>query len=116
MAYSSSVPRARLWQQRLAKFDASRLTVADFCRREGISPPSFYLWRKRLSPAAVGRRQAEPPAGFRPVRVMPVTGISVQLPGGTQLVVPAADPESLRVVIETVARVDASMTGGNRTC
>jgi hypothetical protein len=40
----------------------------------------------------------------------------VQLPGGTQLVVPMADRESLRLVIETVTRIDAAVAGGDRPC
>ena len=30
----------------LARFEASGLKVAGFCRREGLSPASFYLWRR----------------------------------------------------------------------
>ena len=83
MARASSVSRSRLWQQRLARFQASRQSVAEFCRQEGVSPPSFYLWRKRLSPRTVER--TEPPAGFRPVRLVAAAEVAVQLPGGTQL-------------------------------
>ena len=30
----------------IARFEASGLKVGDFCRREGLSPASFYLWRR----------------------------------------------------------------------
>ena len=37
------------WRRRLAKFDASSLTVVEFCRREQVSQASFYYWSKRIS-------------------------------------------------------------------
>ena len=48
--------------------------------------------------------------------VTAATGVSVQLPGGTHLIVPTADAESLRLVIETLALVDADRLGGVRPC
>ena len=36
------------WRSRMAKFRRSNLTAVEFCRREGVSSPSFYQWRKRL--------------------------------------------------------------------
>ena len=37
-----------VWRERLVRFDSGDLTVAEFCRREGVPNPSFYQWRKRL--------------------------------------------------------------------
>ncbi len=115
MARTSSVSRVQLWQQRLARFQASRNTIVEFCRQEGVSLPSFYLWRKRLSPATSSSRD-KPPAGFRAVHVVAPASVSVQLPGGTQLVVPTTDRDSLRLVIETIASVDAARAGGDGPC
>ena len=42
--------RIQLWQDRLNRQVASRLTVAEFCQREAVSVPSFYQWKRRLSP------------------------------------------------------------------
>ena len=107
--------KAQEWRQRLVRFEKSRHTINEFCRQEGFSPQSFYLWRKRLARLPVPKQPAAPPPdAFRPVRLLPATGVSVQLPGGTQLVVPTADPESLRLVIDTLARVDADRVGGSR--
>ena len=48
------------WRRRLAKFDSSGLTVAEFCRREQISQARFYYWSKRI-------RRRDQPSGARPV-------------------------------------------------
>jgi len=36
------------WRSRMTKFRRSKLTVVEFCRREAVSVPSFYHWRKQL--------------------------------------------------------------------
>jgi hypothetical protein len=48
MARSMSGRKVQEWQRRLRRFQKSRQSVIAFCREEGVSPPSFYLWRKRL--------------------------------------------------------------------
>jgi len=42
--------RVRLWLDRLNRQAVSSLTVAEFCQREAVSLPSFYQWKRRLSP------------------------------------------------------------------
>jgi hypothetical protein len=116
MARAISGRKKQEWQRRLLRFHKSRQSIAAFCQQEGVSPPSFYLWRKRLAEADSQRRATAPRAEFRPVRIVSAAGISVQLPGGTQLVVPMPDAEGLRLVIETVARVDALGRGGAASC
>ena len=117
MAGSLSPTKADEWRRRLSRFQQSQLTVAAFCRQEGVSVPSFYLWRKRLALSRPTKHEcSKPPAGFRPVRLLPSVGVSVQLPGGTQLVVPTTEAESLRLVIETLTRVDADRMSEGRPC
>jgi len=117
MAGSLSPTKADEWQQRLSRFQQSQLTVAAFCRQEGVSAPSFYLWRKRLALSRPAKHEcSKPSAGFRPVRLLPSVGVRVELPGGTQLVVPTTDRESLRLVIEILARVDADRISEGRSC
>jgi hypothetical protein len=117
MAGSLSPTKAEAWQRRLSRFQQSQLTVGAFCRQEGVSTPSFYLWRKRLALSRPTKRKCpKPSAGFRPVRLLPSVGVSVELPGGTQLVVPTTDMESLRLVIELLARVDGDRISEGRSC
>ncbi len=41
--------RTAIWQQRLARYLQSNQSVADFCKAEDISAPSFYQWKRRLT-------------------------------------------------------------------
>lgn len=36
------------WRAVLGRFDGTTLTVKEFCRREGLTRSSFFLWRSRL--------------------------------------------------------------------
>jgi hypothetical protein len=110
MAGSLDSGKMREWQRRMARFEEARQSVAEFCRKEGVSAPSFYQWRKRL---ARRPRQGEEATGFRPVRLVSSAGVVVQLPGGTRLQVPTADRRALRLVIDTLARADAQRAGGS---
>jgi transposase-like protein len=101
--------RVREWQRRMARFEGTQQSVAEFCRQEGVSAPSFYQWRKRLAQRPAGAEEA---AGFRPVRLVGSADVAVQLPGGTQLQVPTSDRRALRLVIDTLARADAERVGG----
>ena len=67
MASSSDSRKVREWRRRMTRFEEAQQSVAEFCRREGVSAPSFYQWRKRLAQRA---RLAEEAAGFRPVRLV----------------------------------------------
>ncbi|MHB1036476.1 MAG: IS66 family insertion sequence element accessory protein TnpA [Pirellulales bacterium] len=115
MAGSLDSRKVREWQQRMARFRKARQSVAEFCRKEEVSAPSFYQWRKRL---AQRPRSAEKAAGFRPVRLAGTNGtlvaaaVAVQLPGGTQLHVPTSERRALRLVIDTLVRADAQRAGG----
>jgi len=111
MAGSLDSPKVREWQRRMTRFEEAQQSVAEFCRKEGVSSPSFYQWRKRL---ARRPRPAEEAAGFRPVRLVGSAGVAVQLPGGTQLHVPISDARALRLVLVTLARLDARRVGGGR--
>jgi hypothetical protein len=109
MAGSLDSRKVREWQRRMARFRKARQSVAEFCRKEEVSAPAFYQWRKRL---AQRPRPAEEAVGFRPVRLVGAAAVAVQLPGGTQLHVPTSERRALRLVIDTLARADAQRAGG----
>lgn len=39
----------QFWQMVIETWAGSGLSVRQFCRREGLSEPSFYYWRKKLN-------------------------------------------------------------------
>jgi transposase-like protein len=61
-------PRRSLnqWQDLINHWEQSGQTIKQFCRTQGISEASFYLWRKRLSdhslPTTSKQREASEPA------------------------------------------------------
>jgi transposase-like protein len=92
MAGSLDSRKVRDWQRWMTRFEEGRQSVAEFCRKEGVSAPSFYQWWKRLRErprAAAGTNAALVAAGFRPVRLvgtnaaLVAAGVAVQLAGGT---------------------------------
>lgn len=102
---------AAVWRERLARFDRGDWTVAEFCRREGVSNPSFYQWRKRLQQrerqarrvrqGAPGASAAEVPGRFLPVNVAGLSTAEIELPNGLKIRVPATNAAVLRTAILT---------------
>jgi len=98
-----------VWRERLGRFYEGDWTVAEFCRREGVSNPSFYQWRKRLGQrhrSAPGVAQgaseasaAEVPGRFLPVNVAGLSTAEIELPNGLKIRVPATNAEALRAAI-----------------
>ena len=42
--------RRRFWEMAIETWRSSGLPLRQFCRQEGLSEPTFYSWRKKLSP------------------------------------------------------------------
>ena len=99
------------------------MTVAAFCRREGVSVATFYLWRRRLDGqprrtgaaasdgANPGVRQGQ---AFIPVQITQRAVIRMRLPNGVQVSLPAGDGALLAAAIvaagslEMAAREEAA--------
>ena len=88
----------RRWTERLRRFEQSPMTVAQFCRAEGISPPSFYHWKRELS-----EEPSVPDSAFLPVTLPapPTSSVSsphstttIELPGGIRVQIEVAIPAS----------------------
>ena len=118
------------WRKRLERFQGSSLTVAEFCRREGVSQGNFYQWRKRLSQTAARapkRRAAVDAAGtsptadstgrhgdspsqsgraaFVPVSFAPAAVVEIELPNGTRVRVPADREQALLAAIRAAGEL-----------
>ena len=46
------------WRTRLKQYEASGLTIAQFCRNEGMAPHTFYYWNRRLRRKPNGVRRS----------------------------------------------------------
>ena len=107
MFQSESISKEGLWRRRLERFQMAGLSVARFCRQEGVSVPSFYQWRKRLAQVALTKKQEPGPA--EPAAFLPVTlrasSVEVRLPNGVRVQLPAGDDEALRVAIDAAGRL-----------
>lgn len=90
MGRRSGAQLVTAWRRRLDRQARSGLSVSEFCRREKISQPSFYQWRKRL---AVERDAGNPPL-FVPVEVesprceRAAESIEIDLPNGAVVRLP----------------------------
>jgi transposase-like protein len=114
MARVMDVGKEAVWRERLRRFQKSRLTVAEFCRSEGVSAPTFYQWRKRL--AERGRRgvsgAAKAVESFVPVRLTTLGAatsamppVQIHLPNGAKVCFPSGDRTALRVGIRAAGEL-----------
>jgi transposase len=94
--------RRQAWAERLVRFAAAGQTIAQFCAAEGVSVPSFYLWRRRLTTTAdaVPEHAAAAPR-LLPLRLPhPVPAIELVLPSGAVLRCgPGADEATLTALL-----------------
>lgn len=141
MTIRSRTDKVAEWQERFARFHRSGTSIAQFCHDEGVSTPSFYVWRRKLrqkKPAAAGSSgagrltagsaaagqsvQGQPRQGsFVPVRVLSDVNfggqltMTAELRGGTRLTIPLAGPETLQLAIAALVGADAERAG-DRPC
>jgi transposase-like protein len=100
------------WRQRLLEFDRGEWTVAEFCRRQGCAPATFFKWRRKLGGKrgrAAAAADAVPGTGVRPrrtagvsfvpVEITAAARVEVHLAGGAKVLVPSHDHAALRTVI-----------------
>lgn len=107
--------KQRLWQARVAQWRRSGLSVREFCRREALSEPLFYCWRRELARREIGESSAAGSARKRTVQAaslvplhiaMPheegqASAIEIVLPRGRRVRVPAGfDRDTLRAVLD----------------
>jgi len=96
------------WRERLRRFESCGLTVAAYCRAEGVSTARFYQWRKTFGDRCVSHDQRNEPTSQRPafVPVLPTSLTStvvVTLANGVRVELPAADHTLVGHVVQAVA-------------
>lgn len=113
MARRKSAEKAARWQEMVRRQAESGVSVRQFCAAEGLSEPSFYVWRKKLrEPRQDGPQlpvaKHHPEAGegplFLPVRLLDsIPSLEIIHPLGYRIQLTGeVNPVSLRHVIETL--------------
>ena len=87
------------WLELVERQKGSGLSVAEFCRRNGLTENSFYRWRRLLGD------EVEVP--FVSLSVVASPTVDVELPGGA-IVKAAASRETLREVFAALLSVEVS--------
>jgi hypothetical protein len=83
------------WAARLQRFQENPSSIASFCRSEGVSSASFYLWKRRF---AVGPTPTTPT--FVPLTIThtpTASAVEVAFPNGIVFRLPA-DEQALRTL------------------
>ena len=110
MARKASLEVRRQWRRRLGRFAGSKLSVAEFCRREEVSVASFYQWRKKLDASGetgLDDRNTTQPT-FLPVQVAATASLQVAFPNGATLTLPVDDQQLIKLSIEATAAARTS--------
>ena len=110
MGIRRSGDRSAYWRKMIAAQAKSGLPISHFCKRDGLSEGSFYLWRKKLAAAVVDSPPSSPPSAmpethFVPVQLEPPVAPTFELsfPNGCRLAVPAQFEESaLRCLVQLI--------------
>lgn len=122
--------KAALWRERFRRYERADVTVAEFCRREGVSVPSFYQWRKRLAQSSanerskrtVQRRTVAPahlpgtarehvPA-FQQVVLSHGGVVAIELPSGVRVELPADQLPLVRAVMADLLQAPTNRPAG----
>jgi hypothetical protein len=108
----------RVWRQRLQRQTSSRLSIPEFCAREGVSCSSFHAWKRRLSARSLPALPVPPL--FVPLQLEPHTregnpaptrGVEIELPHQVRLHFDAPpEPEWLGRVVAALARLPRETT------
>jgi transposase-like protein len=93
--------REQFWRDAMAAWQASGLSVRQYCRRHGLAEPSFYHWRRELRQRDIRPAAAAP--AFVPVTVVPAATVEVRCPSGHVVTLPAADAATLRTLFAALA-------------
>ena len=108
--------KSAVWGDRLRRYGRAGLTVAEFCRREGVSAPSFYQWRRRLaeaSPVAASTRSPSGPGSdatpaFQQVLLAGAGVVAIELPSGVRVELPADRLALVRAVVSDLLGAETS--------
>ena len=86
--------REQHWRSLVSEWQASGVSVREFCLQRQVKEASFYSWRREL-------QRRDPPSAaksaFVPVTVVPMAAlVEVRCPSGHVITLPNANIETLR--------------------
>jgi anti-sigma factor RsiW len=95
------------WQRRLARYERTNLTAAEFCKRERVSVALLKYWRRQVELAALRSpapmKRSPQAAVFAHVELIPRRWIVVRFPGGATLEIPDDRVDLVRLTIDRMA-------------
>lgn len=101
-----TVDRRKLgeWQRRFARHRTSGLTVAEFCRREGVEAGRWTYWQRQVERLTASEpRRTTSHAVFQAVEIIPRRAVVVRFPGGATLEIPEDRVDLVRLAIDRMA-------------
>ena len=105
---ASNTDRRQFWQMVIDTCKESGLSIAAFCKKEGISEAAYYYWRKKLIGTTVESNRKNPPA-FIEVALPQSNATSLELvlsSGNTLRINPGADNKMLSDVLSALRQAD----------
>jgi transposase-like protein len=111
---SRNVQLSHVWRERLDRFSRSGLSIAEFCRRHQLSPPSFYLWRKRLAHHGSATHPVIPPSSGRRNDRSQLPQSSQPSPGSFVELIPTRSSASPRMRSLEPSLVEIELPNGTR--
>ena len=123
--------RQEWWRRQIQRQKEGNLTVAEFCRRLGVSTVTFYTWKRRFretseasprrpekpTPQSTPLGNGAPRAAFLPVSILdagPTGHLEIALSNACVVrLTGAVDPELLRIAIHAAGRLGGGGRGGD---
>lgn len=104
----SDTDQRQFWQMVIDTCKESDLSIAAFCKKEGISVAAYYYWRKKLVGSHPKSNRKTPPAFIEVA--LPQSNATVLelvlLSGNTLRINPGADNKMLINVLSALRRAD----------
>jgi transposase-like protein len=128
---ASHKARREWWRRQIQRQRDGSLTVAEFCRRLGVSTVTFYAWKRRfrevppavpLGPERPSDRPMPESNGASPPAFLPVSILDAGSAGQLEIELAnacfvrlrgAVDPELLRLAIHAAGRLGGDGRGGD---
>ena len=127
---ASRSARREWWRRQIQRQKEGSLTVAEFCRRLGVSTVTFYAWKRRFREApppfpVVPERPSDRPMpesnGVATPTFLPVSIVDAGAPGQLEIELANAcvvrlkgtvNPDLLRIAIHAAGRLGGDQRGG----